>query len=307
MKVSVAIAACNAEAYLGAAIDSILAQDFADFELLAVDDGSSDRTAAILNACEDPRLRIVTLPENCGIATARNVAMACAGGDYLAVMDADDLALPGRLGAQVRFLDRHPEVHILGARIVRFAETVANEIDRPRHPLSDGEIKANLLLLDGSAMIHPTMMARMSFIREHRLLYPPPPRGTVGIDHEFWIACVARGAVFAALPEVLLLKRRHAGNVSLRGADPAVARKKAVSRAELLGLFYPQLSLSEASALARLLEPDGAIGVADACLGIAADHKAMPCAVSYHGESKDQVRRIIAAALSRHLAALTPS
>ena len=209
MKVSVAIAAYNNGAYIGAAVDSILAQEFSDFEMVVVDDGSTDRTAEIIGRYDDARLRIVRLPANCGIATARNVAIACASGHYLAVMDGDDVALPGRLGAQVRFLDDHPEVHILGTRTIRVAETVDREIDRPQHPLTDGDIKANLLLLNGTAMVHPTMMMRMSFVREHHLRYPPPPRGVVGIDHQFWIQCVARGAVFQTLQEVLLLKRRH--------------------------------------------------------------------------------------------------
>jgi glycosyltransferase involved in cell wall biosynthesis len=175
MKISVIMALYNCEIFVEDSINSILSQDTTNFEVIVTDDGSTDRTADKLKHFDDPRLRVITLPGNCGIATALNVAMACVTGEYVAVMDSDDVALPQRLRTQAEFLDQHPEVHILGARAVRTTESIDIEIDRPQHPLSDGEIKANLLLLNGSAMLHPTMMARMNFLRENFLRYGPAP------------------------------------------------------------------------------------------------------------------------------------
>ncbi|WP_428333889.1 glycosyltransferase family 2 protein [Novosphingobium sp.] len=305
MKVSVSIAAFNAAAFVKAAVDSILQQSLRDIEVIVVDDGSTDRTAAFLAEYRDPRLRVVTLPANCGIATAHNVAMACATGDYFAVMDADDVALPDRLRIQAQFLDDHADVHIMGARIIRTQADITTEIDRPQHPLSDGEIKANLLLLNGSALIHPTMMARLSFLRAQHLRYLPPPRGRVGIDHEFWIECVARGAVFRAMPDVVLRKRRHGANVTLFNNDPATAALKSISRAKLLGLYYPDLTGRDIRALAALLDPGNpAMNVIEVCQALVVGEKAHGCEVSYYGESKPHLQAMIAAAMNRYLAPL---
>lgn len=306
MKISVVMAVYNSEKYVGEAVESILNQTESSLELIVVNDGSGDDTKAVVEKFADTRIRLIDLPVNCGIATARNVGMACVQGDYLAVMDADDVSLPNRLELQSAFLDSNPDIHILGGRTIRTEEDTKSEIDRPLHPLDDGEIKANLLLLNGSAMIHPTMMARMSFIRQHSLLYPPPPRGRVGIDHEFWIKCVARGAVFRNMPEVLLLKRRHDANVTLLNKEKRIAMTKAVSRSELLGLYYPHLSADETRALAAILEPGAELGILDAALGIAAGHKAMLHQASHHGESKEHLRAILGPAISGWLAALTP-
>lgn len=305
MKISVVMAVHNGEAHIRDAVASILNQTLSPLELIVVDDGSTDATPAILASFDDPRLSTTHLPTNCGIATARNVGMALVRGDYLAVMDADDVCLPQRLAMQSAFMDRNPQVHILGSRIVRTAEDIGTEIDRPAHPLSDGDIKANLLLLNGSAMIHPTMMARMSFIQEHSLLYPPPPRGRVGIDHEFWIGCVAKGAVFENLPDALLLKRRHGGNVTLLNRDQQVSGKKALSRAHLLSLYYPDLSMREVRALASILAPGAQLKAMDVSLGLAAGQKALRDTTSHHGESKTRLQRILEEASSRWLNALT--
>jgi glycosyltransferase involved in cell wall biosynthesis len=292
MKISVIMALYNCEVFVEDSINSILSQDTTDFELIVTDDGSTDGTADKLKQFNDSRLQVITLPGNCGIATALNVAMACVTGEYVAVMDSDDVALPQRLRTQADFLDQHPEVHILGTRAIRTTESIDTEIDRPQHPLSDGEIKANLLLLNGSAMLHPTMMARMNFLREQFLRYPPPPRGRVGNDHEFWIKCVARGAIFQTIPDLL-------------NNNPEIIRKKRITRSELLGLYYPELTMNESVALADMLEPNSEMSLINVCLGLAAGHKAMACGVSYYGESKVLLQNIIGSAMSAYLTPLS--
>ena len=306
MRVSVVISVYNSAAYIGDAVESILNQSEKSLELVVVNDGSNDETLSILCGYDDPRIKIINLPHNCGIATARNVAMSCLNGDYLAVMDADDISLPARLEMQLAFLDNNPCVHIVGGRIIRSAEDLGSEIDRPEHPIADSEIKANLLLLNGSAMIHPTMMARMSFIRKHSLMYPPPPRGRVGIDHEFWIKCVARGAVFENIAEILLVKRRHSGNVTLLNQDPLISQKKTLSRADILSLYYPELSTRESQALAALFELNHQLRIRDVSIGLAAGHKALLDATSHYGESKPHLRLILEGTIARWLDALAP-
>ena len=118
--VSVIMPVFNGRRYLAKAIASVLAQTFADFELIVVDDGSTDRTPEILArfAENDARIRIVSRP-NTGIVGALNDAIAVARGEFLARMDADDLCEPERFAKQVEYLRAHPDCVIHGTQILR--------------------------------------------------------------------------------------------------------------------------------------------------------------------------------------------
>jgi glycosyltransferase involved in cell wall biosynthesis len=105
----------NDERYVGLAIDSILAQTFGDFELVIVDDGSTDGTPAVLRryGSLDARLRVLTQP-NAGTAVSANLGLSRSRGEYVARLDSDDISLPDRLALEVAYLDRHPEVALVG-------------------------------------------------------------------------------------------------------------------------------------------------------------------------------------------------
>jgi glycosyltransferase involved in cell wall biosynthesis len=104
----------NAEPYLKEAIDSIVAHTFKDWELIAVENGSSDKSPAILNSYSDERIRVFVLPQNIGRTPALRYAFEQAQGEYTAVLDADDVSYPERLMKQVLYLDQHNEVGIVG-------------------------------------------------------------------------------------------------------------------------------------------------------------------------------------------------
>src|SRR5882672_1930599 len=95
-RLSVVMSVFNGERYLAAALESILRQSFSDFELLAIDDGSTDGSAGILRGCADPRLRILTNGTNIGLTRSLNRGLAAARGAYVARHDADDLSHPSR-------------------------------------------------------------------------------------------------------------------------------------------------------------------------------------------------------------------
>src|SRR5262249_25956297 len=116
--VSVVMPVYNTEVFLADAIDSIVAQTFTDWELICVDDGSSDGSLDVLRRYEraDPRMRVVSRRNTC-VARARNDGMAVARGRYIAAMDSDDVALPERLRRQVDYMDSHPECVGLGAAV----------------------------------------------------------------------------------------------------------------------------------------------------------------------------------------------
>lgn len=112
--VSVIMAVYNGERDLAAALASLYAQSFTDFEIVLVDDGSTDGTHAILERQRDPRLRVFEMPANGGVVAARNRAFAEARGRYIAALDHDDLAHPERFARQVAYLDAHPDVVMVG-------------------------------------------------------------------------------------------------------------------------------------------------------------------------------------------------
>jgi glycosyltransferase involved in cell wall biosynthesis len=109
--VSVIIPTHDRRAMLGEAIDSVLAQTFRDFELIVVDDGSTDGTQGMLRSRDDPRL-IALWQHNRGVAAARNMGVAHARAPFLAFLDSDDLWLPRKLEVQLRYLERHPRIAI---------------------------------------------------------------------------------------------------------------------------------------------------------------------------------------------------
>lgn len=114
-KISVIMAAYNKSRHIKEAIDSILQQTMQDFELVVVDDASTDDTDAIVRSICDPRIVLLQNTENSGPAPTRNKAVAAARGEYLAIMDADDVALPDRIEKEADFLDHHPEYGLIGS------------------------------------------------------------------------------------------------------------------------------------------------------------------------------------------------
>ena len=116
VKVSVVMPVYNVERFVGAAVRSVLAQSFTDFELIVVDDSSPDASLAICRGFDDPRVRIVSHARNRGLAGARNSGIRAARGAYVALLDSDDVWAPGKLAAHVAHLDARPEVGVSFSR-----------------------------------------------------------------------------------------------------------------------------------------------------------------------------------------------
>lgn len=114
--VSVVMSVYNGEKYLRAAVESVLQQSFTDFEFIIVNDGSTDRTRAILESYQDPRILLMH-QENVGLTKSLNRALARAKGEFIARQDADDLSLPDRLRIQVEFLADNSEVSLVGSAV----------------------------------------------------------------------------------------------------------------------------------------------------------------------------------------------
>ena len=130
--VSVVMPTLNAEKYLAEAIDSILKQTFSDFEFLIIDGGSVDKTVSIIKSYQDKRIRLLN-GSGKNIAADLNIGLEAATGEYIARMDADDVALPERFAKQVDFLEKNSDVAILGSSVITIdAEGKEAKIWAPR-------------------------------------------------------------------------------------------------------------------------------------------------------------------------------
>ena len=162
-KISVLMPVYNGERYLDEALDSVLAQDFADFEVVVVDDGSTDGTAKLLRAAvrRDARVRTFSIP-NAGIVAALNHGLCECRGEYIARMDADDVCLPDRFGKQAAYLDEHPSCVLVGG-FAQGIDAEGNELGRVSagpHATTDLTVFPPRVALS----IHPLVMLRRAAI-----------------------------------------------------------------------------------------------------------------------------------------------
>lgn len=201
-KITVLMAAYNAERYLREAVDSVLQQSFRDFEFIVFDDKSTDGSLEILKAYHDPRLIIIENAQNQGLTKNLVKGMELARGDYVARMDADDVCLPHRLQTQVAFLDQNADVSVVGSAVIFFDGAGYKFVGH--QPLSHDEIKCELLY--GFTMLHPSVMMRKADLARHGLNYDP--HFVCSQDHDLWVRAI-RCLRFANLHEPLLKMRDH--------------------------------------------------------------------------------------------------
>jgi len=205
--VSVVIPAYNAETYIAAAVESVLAQTFRDFELIVVDDGSSDSTASRLAAYEGA-LRCIR-QANSGVSRARNNGVEASRGRLVAFLDADDVWLPAKLEKQTRLLESRTD-----CRTCYTAAIVADAALRPiavdRRP--EGAVTAHNLLLRGN--IVPA--GGSAILCERELLVGTggfDPNLSLCADWDMWLRLLTRSR-FAAVDDPLVVYRRTPGSMS---------------------------------------------------------------------------------------------
>jgi glycosyltransferase involved in cell wall biosynthesis len=211
--VSVVIAVHNGEEFLAEAVESVLAQSLADLELVVVDDGSTDATAAILErwASQDARVRVYRQP-HAGRAMARNHAFEIARAALVAVLDADDVALPTRLEQQLAFMNEHPEVAVVGGAVV-FIGNDGRMFGEWRYPVTDAEMR--LELVKSTPLAHSTVMIRKApfmNVGGYRAQF------AFAQDVDLWLRLADRHA-FANLPEPLIRYRVHPDQGSVRNCE----------------------------------------------------------------------------------------
>jgi glycosyltransferase involved in cell wall biosynthesis len=205
--VSVLLPVRNGGAFLAGALDSVLTQGLRDLELVAVDDGSTDRSGELLRAAAalDARVRVLE-GKGEGLVEALNLGLAACQGRYIARMDADDRCRTGRLERQVRFLEAHPLTGVLAGQIRCVG---APGLRQHRYPLSHAAIQAAAVF--ECPLAHPTVMFRASLLPEGGAAYDAGQRHAE--DYGLWTRWLGQGVGFACLPEALLDYRVHPSQV----------------------------------------------------------------------------------------------
>ncbi len=214
--ISVVLPCHNAEPYIREAVSSILAQSFSDFELIIVDDGSTDESPALVRQFSDSRIRLVENEVRLGIARTRNRGLDEARGKYIAVLDADDISHPLRLEKQVRFLDRNPDFGMVGSWIQTIDQHSARLPEKWKLGARPAAIPS--ILLFKNYFCHSAVMMR-------RLAIPSEgydPGLSIGEDHDLWIKITRRWKA-RNLPQYLTSYRVHPESTVKR--NPALVRE----------------------------------------------------------------------------------
>ncbi|GHT15430.1 glycosyl transferase [Bacteroidia bacterium] len=204
IKISIVMPVYNADAYLAESIQSILNQTLVDFELIIIDDGSTDNTTQIVRSFSD--IRIVLLRNEHDFIGSLNLGIKQAKGKYIARMDADDAMLPNRLQVQYDFMEQNQTIDVCGS----WAEIFGDGDGLLRTPIEHKQIVAIMLLYN--PMIHPSVIMRRSVLKYLRKPYKRDYPAAE--DYKLWIDLAGKGARFANIPQVLLRYRQSPNQVT---------------------------------------------------------------------------------------------
>ena len=208
--VSVAMVVCNVDRFLAESIESILKQTYREFEFIIVDFGSTDNSKSIASsyAVRDSRVKVHEIP-HCGLAEARNASCSFAQGKYIAVMDADDVALPNRLSAEVDFMEKHPDVGVVGGA-TEWIDATGKGWGVHDCPTEDREIKSALPVYH--PFFHPTLLIRkqaFDHVGRYRSAFAPAE------DYDLTMR-ISEHYNCANLKQVVLQYRIHTYQLSLQ-------------------------------------------------------------------------------------------
>jgi glycosyltransferase involved in cell wall biosynthesis len=244
--VSIILPAYNCEKYIAAAVSSILQQVYDNFELIVVNDGSTDNTSSILSSISDQRLRILNNERNQGLIFSLNRAIDESKGEFIARMDADDIATNDRIEKQVHWLLHHPDTAAV-ATCIRIIDENGNEkgdwpLDR-RTCTASGIRK---VMPKENCVAHPTIMTRTSVLKQYK--YSEQQHNIE--DYDLWLRMLADGLIIDKVPQPLLYYREHSASVTskfLRKKNPFLknyhCKKRFLSGRKKWGKFERKVAL----------------------------------------------------------------
>lgn len=265
-RISVVMPVHNEERHVRKAVDSILEQTFGDFECIVVDDGSTDATADILAALDDPRIRILRNAQCRGIQRALRQGMEAARGEYIARQDGDDLSAPGRFAAQVRHLEEHPDCVLVGTGCYLDVRDGSRPLGLRLHRLPIAAAAHGIavrLIFGFNDVVHTSVMFRRRAI-DAAGGYSARPEHLGCEDYELWRRLVERGARLDNLRSPLVVhrinpdRRRAAARIATRRPSQNVDGIAVGQLESLLGYpMPPQLMriLRDVYGIRRTLRP----------------------------------------------------
>lgn len=216
--ISVLMPAYNAEMYIEEAIQSILNQTFTDFELIIVNDGSTDRTEEIILSFDDKRIRYTKNKTNLRLIASLNKSIELARGKYIARMDADDISLPNRFRKQVQFLETHLDYALCSSWAYLINEK-GEKTGRIKLIDNNNLLKINLLFTN--PFVHPATMIRTDTLRKFNY----NPAALHNEDFDLWLRMANDRLKMTNIPEFLIKYRWHNSNISVVNEDYQIREK----------------------------------------------------------------------------------
>lgn len=237
--VTVFIPVYNSESYIKDCLDSICNQTYQNLEILLVDDGSTDSSAEIIRQYDDNRIRFIQNERNMGIPTTRNVGLKEARGEYIAIMDSDDIAEPMRIERQVQYLENNKDIDVVGSYYIQFGGCFDKKV-KARFTSPD-DIKAMLLFYNPIA--NPSVTMRKSTLERYGLTYHLD--FFVAQDYQLWSQIIKVGNI-SIMPEYLLRYRFGHENISkISNRDKLTKRKNLIDSIHKDLISYFNIPLNE--------------------------------------------------------------
>lgn len=222
--VSIVMSVYNDELYLKQSLDSIFAQTMQDFEIIIVDDASTDRTVEIINEYQDERIRLYLNETNQGLTKNLNRGLSFVRGEYIARMDGDDICRPDRLEKQIQWLEAHPSLMLISCRTHMFGdEDLVSDIQG-----TPKQLQARMLIRP--VLAHPGFMMRRELVEKQGFCYDESYRSAQ--DYNFAVR-VAKQFEIGIAPEVLLDYRVHKKQVSSKRGTEQSANADRVRKLQL--------------------------------------------------------------------------
>lgn len=233
--VTVLIPAYNAEEYIEQSVRAVMAQSYGHLEILVINDGSQDRTGAILDhlAQTDARLRVVHNSENLQLIATLNKGLDLARGEYIARTDADDIAHPHWIEKLLNFLRQHPHIGAAGAGIRIFSKDPQTDGYDVVYPQHHHDIIREMIYRNPFA--HPTMMMRAELLRRHGLRYDAGYAHAE--DYKLWLE-ISKISQMANLPDILLAYRIHTNNTSILNKAAQLAATRKISQEAIANFLH---------------------------------------------------------------------
>ena len=255
-KVSIIMPLYNAEKYVLQTIESMQNQTFQDFELIIVDDCSNDRSIDIVENIDDSKIRLYKNKNNRGIAYTRNRALSLATGEYIAIMDDDDISPGYRLMDSVCFLDNHPDVDIFAGNTCIIDE-FGNDIGMFSPVIRNSDYLKSTLIFQ-NVFGNSSAMLRRKFIEKNNIHYEDDMCGAE--DYKFWTECAKYGK-FSATDKIMLYWRKHQNETSNVLKNKIEDRINVMNniKQELMDYYKFKLEDDEQKLFFKLFAEDGKI------------------------------------------------